>query len=64
MGDKSQTFKNLDPPPGIPPLPDGFQPQTTKNHPVLHATMVLEAIESDLYENVDGTNPNVFKTPL
>ena len=64
MGDKSQIFKNLDPPPDIPPLPGGFQPQTTKNHPVLQATMVLEAIESDLYENIDGTNPNVFKTPL
>ena len=64
MGDKSQTFKNLDPPPDIPPLPGGFQPQTTQNLPAPQATMVLEAIESDLYENVGGMNPNVIKTPL
>jgi hypothetical protein len=64
MGDKSQSFKNLDPPPDIPPLPNGFQPQTTQNLPALHATMVLEAVESDLYENVDGTNPNVVETPI
>ncbi|XP_022877060.1 uncharacterized protein PB18E9.04c-like [Olea europaea var. sylvestris] len=64
MGDKSQTFKNLNPPPDIPPLPGGFQPQTTKNHPGLEPITVLEAIQSDLCENIDDTNPNVAKTPL
>jgi hypothetical protein len=64
MRDKSQTFKNLDPPSDIPPLRGGFQPQPTKNLPPLQATLVLEAIESDVYEKVDCTNPNVFKTPL